>query len=242
MWPRAEATTLRVMSWNVRDLLGEPRRIHRVIEGAQADVVCLQEANRWGMSRNLLASLARQTGMYFLAGGRRSAGLAMLVSLRTDVDEAEAIPLSRAPQSWSRDPSRLIPRPRGVARARVGLPGTPTISVVNVHLPLLPTEREKHWDHLRLWPDGSSAQVIAGDFNDEPGDPTWTALTRDASDPAPGSYPTFPSHDARRRLDAVLVTPDLGVTRYGWPSGATEEDVYKGSDHRPVCADIELSQ
>lgn len=240
VWPKPDPTTLRVMTWNLADMLGEPARIHRVIRSAGADVVCLQETNRWGLSRNLVANLARRSGMYYVVGGRRSAGLALLVSLRTQLEQAEAIPLSKAPQSWSLDPNKLVPRPRGLARARVGLPGTQKVSVVSCHLPLLPSEREKHWDHLRIWPDGTPTQVIAGDFNDTPGDPTWTAMSRDTRDPDPGGYPTYPADNAHRRLDAVLVEPEIPVVRYGWPSGATEEDVYKGTDHRPICADIAL--
>lgn len=233
--------TLRVMTWNVRDLLGEHRRVYRAIAAAKADVLCLQEGPRLLGSRFLLAQLARESGMYVVDGGRVSAGLAILVSLRADVRSFQATPLSKAPQSWSTDPSKLLPRPRGVVRAEVGLPGTEAVRIASVHLPLLASERRKQVPSLRDWPDGRRTQVIAGDINEVSGQPTWESLSEFARDPGgPDAHLTFPTFDLQRRIDVILVDPSLPVARYGWPVGVSLEDCTKGSDHLPVFADIEL--
>jgi endonuclease/exonuclease/phosphatase family metal-dependent hydrolase len=233
--------TLRVLTWNVRDLLGEHRRVYRAIAATRADVLCLQEGPRLLGSRFLLAQLARETGMYVVDGGRVSAGLAILVSLRADVRRFHAELLPKAPQSWSTDPAKLLPRPRGVVRAEVGLPGAEAIRIASVHLPLLASERAKHVPSLRDWPDGRRAQVIAGDLNEVSGQPTWESLSEFARDPGgPDAHWTFPTFDLQRRIDVILVDPALAVTRYGWPVGVSLEDCARGSDHLPVFADIEL--
>jgi endonuclease/exonuclease/phosphatase family metal-dependent hydrolase len=38
----------------------------------------------------------------------------------------------------------------------------------------------------------------------------------------------------------VLVDPRLEVLSYGWPSGVSEDDVRRASDHRPVLAEIRV--
>lgn len=238
--PLPGPTTLRVLTWNIRDLLGEPLRVRRALRSAHADVVCLQEGPRFAGSRIRLAAFADACGLHLVSGGRSSAGVAMLVSPRTTVDEASAVPLPVRRRGISRSLKTLTPRPRGVVRARVGLPGTVTVGLSSIHLPTDAELRDLHIPQVLTWPDGRALDVVGGDINDVPGSPTWKQLTRDLVDHGAGSHPTFPAHAPTRRIDAVLVDPRLGVTRYGWPTGMTEEDVYKGSDHRPVCADIDL--
>ena len=65
--PRPPSDVLRVLTWNVRDLLGDSSAVARVITAAAADVVCLQEAPRIVFSRNQLAGLARRCGLFFAA-------------------------------------------------------------------------------------------------------------------------------------------------------------------------------
>ncbi|PID54460.1 MAG: hypothetical protein CSB46_02405 [Micrococcales bacterium] len=211
---------LRVLAWNVRDLLGEHRLVYRAIAGARADVLCLQEGPRLLFSRYLLDHLGAETGMYVLAGGRDSAGVAILVSLRAEVHDFDALPLTKAPRSWRLKATSLLPRPRGLVRAEIGLPGRLPVRIASIHLPVLAQERAKHVPFLRDWPDGRAAQVLAGDLNEEPGGPSWRELTRDTRDPGAGSYPTFPAARPHRRIDAVHCV--------------------RGSDHLPVCADVRL--
>lgn len=223
--------SLTVLTWNVRDLLGDPFAVTRVLRAAGADVVCLQEAPRWPGSRRRLVGLSRQAGMYFAGGGRAGAGTALLVSRRTRTDDVHAV---RLPVSGWRA------RPRGAVRALVSLPGTQAISVTCVHLGLDADERSAHVARvLASLPPGASA-VVAGDLNEGPGGPSWLALSARAVDRGEGSAATFRSTRPRHRIDAVLVDPALEVSGYGFPPGVAEADVVAASDHRPVVAEIVL--
>ncbi len=223
--------TLRVMTWNVRDLLGDPFAVSRVLRAARADVACLQEVSRWPGSRQRLLRLSREVGMYFVAGGRASAGTALLVSLRTRTDDAQAV---RLPVSGWRT------RPRGAVRTMVSLPGTQRVSVTCVHLGLDATERAAHVASVlrSLAPDAPA--VVAGDLNEPPGGPSWRALAPRAADRGEGSGVTFSATRPRHRIDAVLVDPSLEVVSYGFPDGVSDADVLAASDHRPVMAEIVL--
>jgi len=66
------ATGLRVLTWNVHDLLGDPIAVAAVLRSAAPDVVALQEAPRLVRSRPKLAALARSANLLFVTGGRES--------------------------------------------------------------------------------------------------------------------------------------------------------------------------
>lgn len=222
---------MRVLTWNVRDLLGDPLAVHRVLRAAEADVVCLQEAPRLAFTRHQMAGLARRSGLLYVVGGRASAGTAILVRLRVEVHEAAAKKLPVA--TWRT-------RPRGYATAVVSLPGGRPMRVTSIHLGLTPDERA---DHVRriVAASGDHPAVLAGDLNESPGGPSWTALEPVVRDPAPGAGPTFSARHPRRRIDAILASPRLRVSEYGWPDGVDERDVVLASDHRPVTATVEPS-
>jgi endonuclease/exonuclease/phosphatase family metal-dependent hydrolase len=224
-------TGLRLLTWNVHDLLGDPLAVATVLRDAAPDVVCLQEAPRVWRTRTKLASLARSANLLFVTGGRDSAGTALLCSMRAEVTREAAI---RLPTTGWRT------RPRGLAHARVGLPGTRPLHVLSVHLGLTPDERAAHVALLRELAAGGTGGdggglVVAGDLNETPGGPSWRALADLVADPAPGAPPTFPARRPNRRLDAVLVSPGVAVHEYAaWqPDDAL---VRRASDHRPVLA------
>lgn len=222
---------MRVLTWNVRDLLGDPHAVARVIRSADADVVCLQEAPRWPTSRWRLSSLARSSGMLFVDGGRSAAGCALLASLRADIRDVrtERLPVE----------GRLA-RPRGAVIARVAPVGGVDVTLVVVHLGLHVAERTLHTEMLAV---GLSQLrpgpiVVAGDFNEGPAGPAWTAWASRAADPSPQAKATFPARAPKHRIDAVLVG-GLEVVEYDtWR--ADEADVIAGSDHRPVLAVISV--
>jgi endonuclease/exonuclease/phosphatase family metal-dependent hydrolase len=218
---------LRVLTWNVHDLLGDPLAVTAVLRSAAADVVCLQEAPRLARSRYKLASLARSAGLLFVAGGREAAGAAVLCSMRAVVTGEAAM---RLPTSGLRT------RPRGLVHARVGLPGTAALHVASVHLGLSPEERARHAALVvELMSASGGAAVVAGDLNEPPGGPAWSALSAVATDPSPAAGRTFPARAPDRRLDAVLTGPAVTVLEYGtWHPD--EELARRASDHLPVLA------
>jgi endonuclease/exonuclease/phosphatase family metal-dependent hydrolase len=228
---------VRLLTWNVRDLLGDPLAVQRVIASAAADVVCLQEAPRWCFSRWRLAALARGSGLLYITGGRAAAGCALLAAMRVEVLDSWA---RRLPvEGW-------FTRPRGWVLARVRLTGGETLLVACVHLGLTEQERARH---VALILDGLAAErrtgervVLAGDLNETPGSPSWTALGQLVLDQAPQAGPTFPARAPSRRIDAVLAGPPSSPPRVDLvPNGVwlpSPGDVVLASDHLPVLAEV----
>ncbi len=222
---------LRIVSWNVRDLLGDPLAVHRVLRSLAPDVACLQEVPRRPGSRWRVAALARASGLLCVAGGRASGGTALLVSLRAEVGAVHAVRLPVA---------RRTARTRGAVVAEVGLPGTCRLAVATVHLGLDAQERARHCDAVRALAVGTGRPVVVcGDLNERPDGPAWRAWGDGVVDPRPDAPPTFPAHAPRARIDAVLVPPDVEVLSYD-DGCAAPDDVRAASDHVPVVAVLRL--
>lgn len=226
-----ELDVLRVMTWNVKDMHGDPLAVHRVIAAARPDVLCLQEAPRLVLSRLQLTRIAQLSGLRLGDGGRLGAGAAILLGPRT---RAEQVRCHRLPVAgW-------LTRPRGFVRALLWLPGTEPVMVTSMHLGLDPMQRADHVDRMLRGLIDDVPAILAGDLNERPNGPSWRTLSNWAIDPAPGAPNTFSAKRPRARIDAVLVDPRLEVVGYGDPEGVDEEDVQKASDHRPVIARVRL--
>lgn len=226
---------MRLVTWNVRDFLGDPWALRRVARALAPDVLCLQEAPRRPGGAWRIGRFARDCGLRHVAGGRASGGTALLVAPGVNVRWALA---ERLPVAG------LFTRTRGLVVADLtAVPASGTavtsLSVACLHLPLEPALRLAHAraavDLLLARP---APHVIAGDLNEPPGHPVWQLLTAAVGpDPAPLSGPTFPAGREDKRLDVVLAGPGLRVAAYG-DGGADPEDVRRGTDHRPVVADL----
>jgi endonuclease/exonuclease/phosphatase family metal-dependent hydrolase len=231
--PARPAGTLRVVSWNIRDLLEDAHAVRRVVRALAPDVLCLQEAPRRlpGLWRN--PSLARVCGLRFAGGGRTAGGTALIVAPQIGVRSVVA----------ARLPVRgLLTRTRGLVVAELDAPlreaRTP-MTVGCVHLPLEASLRVRHAQMAAAaLVTRPTPRVLCGDLNDVPGSPAWRIL-QDAvgPDPAPDAPPTFPAGRADKRPDVVLVGAGLLVEAYG-DGGADPEDVRCASDHVPVVADL----
>ena len=219
------AEPIRLLSWNIWKLFGDPLAVHRVLRSAEPDLVCLQEAPAMPWSTWQLSALARASGLTLVAGGRSGAGNAMLCSSRLQVEEAEAFRF--------RPLNRWIQR-RGAVLASVGLSGGPQVQVAGVHLSLDPGERHAHVKELvaRLSANRLPS-VVAGDLNELPGGPSWQALAVVATDPAPDAAVTFTVARPRKRIDVVLTGPGIETVEYGqWQPDL--RDAGLASDHLPV--------
>ncbi|MGL5858696.1 MAG: endonuclease/exonuclease/phosphatase family protein [Angustibacter sp.] len=243
-----QAVRLRVLSYNMHDLLDDREALARVLRACQADVVCAQEAPRrlvtWRRLRQA-HRLARRAGLDLVCGGRGSGGAAVLVAPDVEVVAAQAVRLPVRP--WWR-------RSRGYATATVRVPGGPVVRVVSVHLGLTARERADHVHRIVAWLRGQaeSALVVAGDLNESPDGPSWRAfgpLLRDAVQDVAGAdmgatAPTFPAGGPRRRIDGVLVSQQVQVdsVRAGAAIlGVRADDLRQASDHLPVSADLRLA-
>lgn len=167
--------------------------------------------------------------------------------------------LSRYPVVWSQItslPSIGWTEPRVALTAHVQLTKNIVLRVIGTHLGLNHNERMTHIETLRTlaseWPGPS---LLLGDFNTDAKspelrrlmetDPTVVEAVATQSvagaqvatlwiDPAGTmASPTFPAHQPTRRIDFILVSPELAsqVIRYDSPASSA-------SDHLPVVADI----
>jgi endonuclease/exonuclease/phosphatase family metal-dependent hydrolase len=222
---------VRVLTWNVWKMFGDPLAVRRVLVAARPDVVCLQEGPARFWSTWMLTRLAEGAGLRFVTGGRAAAGNALLCSPRMRVEAAESLRFRPA--------NRWIQR-RGAVLATVGPAGGPALRLAGTHLSLDPGERRAHVAALldRLSAPGPPC-VVTGDLNESAGGPAWLALAAVASDPVEGSAPTYPARAPRRRIDAVLTAPSLSVTDYG-PFCPDPHLAARASDHLPVLAVVRV--
>lgn len=223
-----------MVSYNVRSLGGDRRAVATVVRAGEPDVVALQEAPRFLRWRSRRAALARDTGLV-VVGGPRLGGVALLGALRTRVLVTRDVLLSRTPGLHR----------RGVALAVLEVAGA-RVAIAVIHLGLDATERRRHAVEVlahaaHLARPYAAAIVVAGDVNEEPGEPAWAVLTarlRDAYAAAPaGPGATFTARQPRRRIDAVFVDPRVEVAAVSVPD---LPEVAVASDHRPVLAVLRL--
>jgi endonuclease/exonuclease/phosphatase family metal-dependent hydrolase len=222
---------LRLLSWNLHELRGDVRVIHRVLTSARADLVCLQEVPRGVRSVPRLAGLAAQVGLLAVAGGRASAGTAVLCSVRIQVlaSCARLLPV----------PGRFT-RPRGVVTVTARVIGAAPLALACVHLPLDPGLRVRHAVAVRdLLAATGLPSVLAGDLNEPPGGATWQGFGPLLQDPWPGGGPTCPARRPAHRIDAVLVGRGVRAAPVDdWQPDA--DDLRAASDHLPVLAALHL--
>jgi endonuclease/exonuclease/phosphatase family metal-dependent hydrolase len=223
---------LRLLSWNVQHLFGDPLAVRRVLRAAAPDLVCLQEAPRVPWSASWLRSLASSTGLIYVAGGWASAATAILRSARVQVRDPEAFAFPSVPLR-----GRRLPR-RGATLVSVAPPDRsgPLLRVASVHLGVSAPERLDHVEQLveRL----TAARlpvVVAGDLNEQPNGPAWQAFSAIVTDPAPEAPMTFSTRRPRRRIDAVLTGPQVETVEYGQWS-PDRRDAELASDHLPVLS------
>lgn len=231
---------LRLVSYNVRDLLDDRQAMAHVVRTLAPDVLCLQEAPRRWFDAHRLRRLAAVTGLRLTAGARGSGGTAVLVHPRLRLQQAEA---HRLPVAG------VFTRTRGYALATVATADGGQLTAVSVHLPLRRAERLDHCRRLiaRLRALSAPPHVVAGDLNEPPGGPSWqvlTALVHDVGERSPSTAgPTYPSSSPRHRIDAVLCSPGLAphaLRVAGADDGLAEDLLRSASDHLPLVADFEL--
>lgn len=223
---------IRLLSYNVRSLRDDKDAVAAVIRACRPDVVCIQEAPRFFRWRSKAAWLARASDLVVVTGGRPAGAMLLLASLRLRVISTHDVLLTKR--------ARL--HQRGLAMA-VFEAGGARFGVASMHLDLVASERERHVPEViaHVTSLGVPA-VVAGDVNEEPGDPAWELLTarfRDAYAVAPdGGEFTSTSIRPRRRIDGVFVDPAIEIVSCGVPDVPGRE---RATDHMPVLAVLRVS-
>ena len=203
---------MRLVTWNVRDFLGDPWALRRVVRALAPDVLCLQEAPRRPGGAWRIARFARDCGLLHVAGGRASGGTALLVApgvtVRWALAERLPVPgrltrtrglvvadLTVVPASGPARGAaeRRLPAPAAragpAAGARAGRPRPPAV-------PAGPARRSRVTSTRH--PGSRSGSC---------------SRPRVGPDPAPASGPTFPAGREDKRLDVVLAGAGLRVRR-----------------------------
>ncbi|HEU4958825.1 MAG TPA: endonuclease/exonuclease/phosphatase family protein [Sphingomonas sp.] len=227
---------IKVASYNMRKGIGtdrrrRPDRILEVLREIDADVICLQEADRrFGARAQVIThSLLDDSPWRAVPFGTRAAsmgwhGNAILVRRGAEIVDCEPIHLPAL-------------EPRGAVMADLRLDCGP-IRVVGMHLDLsgLWRRRQAHaiMTHVEVSTDRYPT-VMMGDLNE------WNAATGAMRDFL-GAYAvadTGPSFHARRpiaRLDKIMVSPELRIVACGVHDTLTARTA---SDHLPIWAELE---
>jgi endonuclease/exonuclease/phosphatase family metal-dependent hydrolase len=243
-------SSIRVMTYNTHGCLGTDgrlsvRRIARVIERFNPDVVCLQELDV-GRERSGLVDQAREIGRW----------------LKMDAYFTPALQVSEEMYGnavLSRYPLKIIK-----ASPLPGLPGKPgfeqralmwarliingrEVDIFNTHLGLNAREREIQVHELlsENWlnhPSCSSAVICCGDFNSSRRSHAYQRMTEALDDaqklaPHASRRPSWPAHFPLLTLDYVFVSRGLQVKSVHIPG---QQLVKEASDHLPVICELIL--
>lgn len=224
-------TSVRVATYNVRDLLDDNAAAARTVRAIDPDVLCLQEWPRWVTSLPRMRAFERASGMRWVGRSWFSGGTTLFVADRVSVG------FRRHRHLWVR-PFRS---PRGYALAGVRVEGMPELLVGSIHLGLFAEERVRHARQILRRVAGDRPVVLAGDLN-EVDDGIALAELRRAGGLAVVSppTPTFRASRPTRRLDVVLASAQL-VAVQGRPVDLSEADLVAASDHRPTWADLAMA-
>lgn len=215
------AESLRIVSWNVRSLRDDSEGVAAFLLSLGPDVVLLQEAPRLLGSSFANRRLARRAGLRRVVGGASGAGNLLLVGRRVEVVDAHAVRL----------PKRRGLHRRGAVLAVLALGGV-RVGVLGTHLDLEAAARLDTAQRLRSALPDQPPLVVGADLNDEPGSPTWQALSVGLVDLGAELGPTFPLKEPRRRIDGLFASPALTGVRVSRP------DPGPVTDHLPLVADL----
>ncbi|MDQ6650807.1 MAG: endonuclease/exonuclease/phosphatase family protein [Actinomycetota bacterium] len=223
---------VRLLSYNVRSLRDDGPAVAAVIRAARPDVVCIQEAPRLLRWRSRCAWLARESGLVLVTGGRPAGAMLLLARMGARVVSSRDVLLSKRPGLHQ----------RGLATAVLEVAGV-RLGVASMHLDLDAAERLRHAAEVLDRLDQLTAPVVlAGDVNEEPGEPAWAALgvrLQDAYATAPrGPGATYSARAPQRRIDGVFVDRRLEVVSCEVIRTAGVE---RASDHLPVLAVVRSS-
>lgn len=227
---------LRIASYNIRKARGLdnrrlPARTLAVINGLQADVVVLQEADR-------------------RLGSRKPALPREMIAAETDFDLLE-VAQNNTSLGWHGNAILVRPGLKVSGVARHDLPGLEPrgalqisfdigddrLCVIATHLGLRRRDRRAQLDALRNATEDSGHTVMAGDFNEWSQDKGLEALSDRFEVHTPGR--TFHARRPIAALDRIAVTNGLQIRSAGVDESALAR---RASDHLPIWADVELRQ
>jgi len=219
---------MRVVAYNVSGAL-DPAAAGSVLAGLEPQVVCLMEMP----GRGRLRSIARRAGLE-VAGraGKKGSGCAVLVHPDVEVQTSSEVDLETPKELPDRKAAHVVVTVDGVG-----------ISISAVQLGLRPDVRRTNLDELVSFLRSVGLPSVVGcDLNESVRFPVASELASIYQDAHAlvglGSGATYPTPNPSSRQDFVFVDPTLRVTASFVGRG---DDVDVAGHHRPVVADIEVS-
>jgi endonuclease/exonuclease/phosphatase family metal-dependent hydrolase len=217
---------LRVMTYNVHNLMDDRAALTSLIRDVEPDVLLIQESPRRFRWRHKCAALADDVGMVIGVGGMPSLGNLILVSLRLKVRHSWCV---RFPLT----PGRHM---RGAAFATCSVRGA-QFTVSGSHLSTDPLERPSQAELWKRQLSEIDGIVIAGgDLNEGPGGGAWRTIADGFVTDGAGIL-TFPARLPQHQLDAVFADPRVTIEKY---TIIDTDRARLASDHLPVIADLRL--
>ncbi|MFC0271418.1 endonuclease/exonuclease/phosphatase family protein [Metabacillus herbersteinensis] len=237
---------IKVMTFNIHHGRGVDKqvdlyRIAEVIEKSKADIIGLNEVDRYFSKRSMyedqISWLAKQLNLDHAF----SPSLSIKSKNSTTVRQYGNALLSRYPIVTNK--SHLFNYIPGLIEGRSLLDATIQINeqlyqIMVTHLSLNPLLHRKQTDfilnHLHTYPHPI---IIMGDWNMKPGSRGWEKLTNELQDAwhfaGMGLGYTYPSLRPRMRLDYIFVSPELRVVEAEVILKSTN-----ASDHLPLKTTI----
>jgi endonuclease/exonuclease/phosphatase family metal-dependent hydrolase len=246
----AKTSKLRVMTYNVHGCSGmdgrvSPRRVARVIDAYNPDIIALQEIDlgrRRSRAEDQAAEIAKQLNLNHvfcptITHGDEHYGHALLTPWPVEIVKRARLPA---------DPKKLSREPRAALWARVMIDGHP-VNVITTHLGLGLAERAAQvqalmgLDWIGALPEDEPA-ILCGDFNLPPGNGSYRriiAKLRDVQLVTPGhrALRTFSSIRPFMRIDHIFLSPQFNAQAVTVPRSDLTRVT---SDHLPLLADLQL--
>lgn len=225
--------TLRVATWNIHrcvgsDRLYDPGRVRKVLRRMNADVIALQEVERFKDAPDLLDFLVEGSDWIALHG----------VTLKRESGHYGNAMLTRLPiaRVERQDLSFRQREPRGAIHAQLSFQGR-VIHVTATHLGLHPSERRHQARILAEACATVEPLILLGDFNE------WLVLRRTLSSLRRVVQPlsalaTWPTRRPVLALDRIFVSPGLQPVR---TEVITEAPARTASDHLPLMASFRMT-
>lgn len=233
MQPKPLSKPLRIASYNIRKARGldqrrDPARILHVINGLDADVVALQEADRrlgarpGALCRDLIN---RETDFNVAPVARNAVSLGWhgnAILLRKGLEAANVSHLD-------------LPgiEPRGAVQLDLVMPFT--VSIIAIHLGLLRRSRLQQLRVISKAVGESEHSILAGDFNEWSVTHGFEPLLENFDIHAPGH--SFHARRPMAALDRIALSRGLRLQGAGVEQGVLAR---RASDHLPIWADVEV--
>lgn len=241
---------LNVMTFNIhhgRGIDGQLNlnRISEVLEACEADVIGLNEVDRYFAKRSDFADQARWLANRLQMHQAFGAAVTLKAKAGGKTGQFGNAVLSRYPivsqENHSFDFRSRIFEGRALLETSLQIDGQ-LLKIYVTHLSLNPFFHNKQTDFIvRKVADDQQPAIVLGDWNMRPGAGAWIKITRHLTDvcqaAGQAAFYTFPSFQPKSQLDYIFVSRHFHVS-----SVEVVQTFPAASDHLPLKATLILNR